>query len=171
MPEWTARTPGPLISLASSMKRGWESSSALQKPRELLLGNPTELQYTPLPGPTWIRLLSIEPDSVGAVLRCSLRLVNLGQSPEFTALSYTWTKDLEWGKGMRSIAKHALWKYMNGQPINFNLMDHAPKQDTKTIVCNGEPIKVLVNLYDALLRLRRRGPAEYWIDAICVDQR
>lgn len=171
MSEWSAPTIGPVGSLAYSIKRGWESGSTLRKPRELLLGSPTELRYAPLPGPTWIRLLSVEPNGVGAVLRCSLRLVNLDQSPEFTALSYTWTKDLEWGRGLRSVAKDAIWKYMNGQRVNFNLMDHAPKQDTKVIVCNGEPIKVLVNLYDALLQLRRRESAEYWIDAICVDQR
>lgn len=40
----------------------------------------------------------------------------------------------------------------------------------KTILCDGQVIRIFPNLYDALLQLRESRPAKYWIDAICIDQ-
>lgn len=44
---------------------------------------------------------------------------------------------------------------------------------TKTILCNGKRLGVTANLYEALLSLRetRPGNGEYWIDAVCMNQR
>ncbi|KAE8328424.1 hypothetical protein BDV39DRAFT_203947 [Aspergillus sergii] len=44
---------------------------------------------------------------------------------------------------------------------------------TKTILCNGKRLGVTANLYEALLSFRQTmlGNVEYWIDAVCMNQR
>jgi hypothetical protein len=45
------------------------------------------------------------------------------------------------------------------------------KQPKRAIWINGRPFEVLLNLYDALTRLRRpTSTRKLWIDAICIDQ-
>jgi hypothetical protein len=50
-----------------------------------LLGN---YQYHPLPSPTCIRLLEIEPSADGGALRCSLKSFELEEVREFPGINY-----------------------------------------------------------------------------------
>lgn len=45
------------------------------------------------------------------------------------------------------------------------------KDATEIIICDGNIIQVSQSLYDALLQLRKRLAQEYWIDALCINQR
>jgi hypothetical protein len=110
--------------------------------------NAAEL-YTTLPIPAqskYIRLLTVypnpTPDNLDAPIHCDLSLVDLTKRPEYTALSYTW------GKGARTTTV------------------------PKTIGCNGCPVPVTNNCYDALIHLRKTLPSSFaiWIDRVCINQ-
>lgn len=45
-----------------------------------------------LPSGPYSRLLTVEAGTATSIVRCSLRIVNLDESPRYTALSYTWDK-------------------------------------------------------------------------------
>jgi hypothetical protein len=49
---------------------------------------------------------------------------------------------------------------------------HLNKGETgeQPIFCDGSTMTVQSNLYEALLCLRRLPPADYWIDAFCINQ-
>ncbi|KAK5657592.1 hypothetical protein OQA88_3167 [Cercophora sp. LCS_1] len=51
-----------------------------------------QYRYTPLPTPTSVRLLRVEPllKLEQSEVRCRMEIVDLTQEPEFIALSYTW---------------------------------------------------------------------------------
>lgn len=49
--------------------------------------------------------------------------------------------------------------------------DTGEPDSARTIICNGKPTKVFPNLYDALAQLRQKRSGEYWIDALCINQR
>lgn len=155
----------------SSVKRSWDQGNTLRKSKELFLGSSSDPQYAPLPGPSWIRVLKIETGKPGDVLNCSLRLADLDESPVFTALSYTWRKDPTFWQGVSNLATGAIRKYRQGEQVSLNVQKESENNDMRTIMCNGKPTKVLSNLYDGLVQLRRRGPDDYWIDAICMNQR
>lgn len=107
------------------------------------------------------------------MLRCSLRVVSLDNCPKYTALSYSWMKDRPWTKD----TFEAIFERM---PLLSSLVkdldDHNNENfrtstgPDKTILCDGQVIRIFPNLYDALLQLRESRPAKYWIDAICIDQ-
>jgi Heterokaryon incompatibility protein (HET) len=101
--------------------------------------------HEPFQGPRGFRLLSICNKS--SQLSCTLNAFTIGADdcPQFKALSYTW-----------------------GFPIYGREEFFAP---TRTIVCNGQPFAVGLNLWDALEQLRTSGHEGYiWIDAICINQ-
>lgn len=101
---------------------------------EYLLSHRDAFEYSPLPTPTSIRLLKIEPScGVQDMVHCSLTVVDLADGPVYDALSYTW-----------------------GNPfptLESQLESHY--QRNTAICCNGRRILVKQNLYDALRRLRQ----------------
>jgi hypothetical protein len=154
-----------------TIKHVWEQGSILRKPKELFLIGSNEIQYTALPGPSCIRLLKIEPGKPGSVLRCSLHLVDLDQVQIYTTLSYTW-KDLSAMQVAGSMANDTVKRMFRGERVEFGIPeDTEALQRTKPIMCNGKVIKIYANLYDALVQLRRRHPGDYWVDALCINQR
>ncbi|KAJ9665890.1 hypothetical protein H2201_004014 [Coniosporium apollinis] len=134
--------------------------------------------YQPLPTPTSIRLLELVDAgrsgpgraagsgcSHGHIpLSYSLKIVELKDAPEYDALSYTW-----------------------GNPLTVFPSKEAmleSERDSKRqyhIICDGRPLAVGHNLFDALHHLSylEDQPEEaggqtqstpIWIDAICIDQ-
>ncbi|KAL8741454.1 MAG: hypothetical protein Q9190_005944 [Brigantiaea leucoxantha] len=141
-------------------------------------------QYTALPSPRSIRLLSFSPaENSTARIRCSIVTVNLDDRKSFNALSYTWGDPL--------------WRGPNAPAAEYETCGHE-------IECDGKSLKVHKNLHDVLLRLReklmttlagctrhhdsvakllwlRKAAASsrdskyweaslIWIDAICINQ-
>ncbi|CAI6339251.1 unnamed protein product [Periconia digitata] len=95
-----------------------------------------------------------------------------GDNPAYTALSYTWSKDVFFPTEMFKSAKRVAKAYLQGDAFNIgDILGGGEPETSKTIVCNGISIAVQSNLYDALLQLRRRRPGTYWIDAVCINQR
>jgi hypothetical protein len=69
----------------------WESGDFTRKPKEVLADlNRAPYEYAALPKGRSIRLLRLERGTGGEVIRGSLRIVNLDDKPEYTALSYPW---------------------------------------------------------------------------------
>lgn len=140
--------------------------------KEWFLVGATDTEYQPLPGPTWIRLLKIEAASSSTIIRCSLRQIDLDSKPIYTALSYTWNQDTTWLRAAYFLIKSAIKDYRQGKDVKIK-----PTQNTSElkrshmVICNGRVTKIHPNMYNALVQLRRRSAGEYWIDAICVNQR
>ncbi|KAI1855263.1 hypothetical protein JX265_006594 [Neoarthrinium moseri] len=136
--------------------------------------------YTPLPLPSSIRLLKIEPGSPTDIVRCSIRSVDLKKPPSFTALSYSWMEDKLWSvRGRDAVFEKLSGLFLRAQmrwkiPQLLNASDTDGGRGlptTQTIFCNGMSVKVHASLYSALLQLRKcRVDEEYWIDAICMNQ-
>jgi len=103
-------------------------------------------QYSPLTGPTSIRVLVVSPALRRSdPIECSFVEVSLDDDEnapsdtkqEYEALSYTWG------------AAHG----------------------TRPVLCEGRTILVTPNCEQALLHLRRKlQPRHVWIDAICINQ-
>lgn len=119
-------------------------------------------QYTPLPGPKWLRLLRIlSVDEEEAV--CSLEAFDMATLPKYDCLSYTW-----------------------GDPMSRDLYPPDALQNEMSAICDkqirhtdGSIIRVTENLVQALKRLAEFGyassldsptPQYLWIDAICINQ-
>lgn len=45
------------------------------------------------------------------------------------------------------------------------------KDPDRRVLVNNRTFKVSPNLYDALLQLRQKKPGDYWIDAVCMNQK
>lgn len=136
-------------------------------------------EYSSLPSSRHIRLLELLPREETEqedlpspfhddeqIVRCTLKTISLDDDPAYDALSYTWGNP---------ITVYHDEKEAKGQAAVF--------KDPKVISCNGKQLAVTVNLYDALLALRRlpaKGTYEkiggrprtnyIWIDAICINQ-
>jgi hypothetical protein len=54
---------------------------------------PWEFEHAPLPKPTCIRLLDLQPGDLKDVVQCRLRVVDLDDDPEYSCLSYTWKRE------------------------------------------------------------------------------
>ncbi|KAH7126392.1 heterokaryon incompatibility protein-domain-containing protein [Dactylonectria estremocensis] len=96
-----------------------------------------------------IRLLKVVPENRG-VVECNIEVVNLDDSPGYTAISYTW-----------------------GPSTNEEAARGISSQPSRPISCNSHTILVTESLYNLLLRVRDYGiPASrhLWIDALCIDQ-
>lgn len=155
-----------------SVKRRWQQGSVLRKSKELFLIGATETTYEPLRGPSYIRLLKLEPASPGSILRCSLRQVNLNDKPTYTALSYTWKQDPTLLGACYSMVKNVVKTFLRGDEVKVDVpQDTGDLNRSKDIICNGKVTKIFPNLYNALVQLRRGRPGEYWIDALSINQR
>lgn len=103
-----------------------------------------------------------------------MRVVSLDENPEYAALSYTWRRQ----HSSRSFFALTALEYAKGI-YQKNLFDkqvreaEAEDRTPKTILCNGRRLKISSNLYEALLSFRKTQSSnvEYWIDAICINQR
>ncbi|KAK0729451.1 heterokaryon incompatibility protein-domain-containing protein [Lasiosphaeris hirsuta] len=122
---------------------------------------PHRISYSPLPTPTSIRLLRIEPIEslkdefdLFRPIRCTLVVKDLADSPVYDALSYTWGCPVTVYEHVREVCSPAAWA--------------SPAFD---ITCDGKPFSVTTNLYTALLGLVQHTLSAYiWIDQICIDQ-
>ncbi|KAF4632852.1 hypothetical protein G7Y89_g5278 [Cudoniella acicularis] len=158
---------------------------------------PHPFVYTPLPTPTCIRLLRIEPVSIQdkfdiyRTFHCTLVVKDLddSESPVYDALSYTWGNPVTVYANQSDVSSDEAWA--------------SPAWD---ITCDGKPFSVTTNLYTALLGLRvyasmerdqfphviitsndtastqhyyhemphevpeHAGPMYIWIDQICINQ-
>lgn len=104
-------------------------------------------RYLRLPTQRSFRLLKITND--GSPIEISVRTFEMGSSPKYTALSYTW-----------------------GPPVEDKDIDTGAKKIHHPFPYPQLPGKLNVtpNLHDALLQLQRSRHSEYlWIDAICID--
>jgi hypothetical protein len=165
--KWTAQ------SQANAVRYKWQQGDFARKAKELFMLNAKDVTYEPLQGPSHIRLLTLEPgSSPGSIFRCSLRCVNLSDGPEYTALSYTWKLDHTVLSGGYAMAKTYAKKFLHGGDPRFEIpQDTGEARLSKEIVCNGNVIKISPNLYNALVQLRRKRAGDYWVDAICINQK
>lgn len=129
--------------------------------------HPEYLQYSRLSiGKPCIRLIKLENDTPGEILRCHMLVIDLDDKSaefEYDAVSYTWSKSLMHG-ALRRIFKGLL----SGRPINrvYNIQGRQ-----KVLVCNGKLLRIQENLYDFLIQLRLKGHERLlWIDAVCIEQ-
>lgn len=136
----------------------------------------SRFQYEPLPPSQkpCIRLLQIHPRTQQDMLSCSLRIVPLESEPTYTALSYTWRKQNSRWDMMFSLAVD-MGKALFERHQSDVTVQETEKEAwaTKKICCNGQRHRIAGNLYDALLLLRDARPSntEYWVDAVCINQR
>lgn len=106
--------------------------------------------YRPLSGEKHIRLIEFEPGETGTEIRCRLIERNLNDDFPYAALSYT--------LGKRDV-------------IPYKAL--TPRQ---VVWCNGEPLPITENLYEALSTIRgfRIGVGSttllLWVDVICINQ-
>ena len=133
-----------------------------------------EFQYPPLRGHSDIRLLRVEPGRQSDQISCSVRVVSLDNNPKYTAISYTWRKQFSTLQAFTSTVLEIAQAGSQGIKPNFKTpMAERELRFKNTILCNGKKIDITPNLYDALLSFRQTRPSncEYWIDAICINQR
>ncbi|KAH8627395.1 hypothetical protein IG631_17163 [Alternaria alternata] len=148
------------------------SADILRACKEWFLVGATDIEYQSLPGPTWIRLLKIEAASSSTIIRCSLRQIDLDSKPNYTALSYTWNQDTTWLRAAYFLIKSAIKDYRQGKDVKIKPMQNTNElKRSHMVICNGRVTKIHPNMYNALVQLRRRSVGEYWIDAICINQR
>jgi hypothetical protein len=135
--------------------------------------NQFKFVYKPLPTASSIRLLHLQPSvGDGAVIRLSMKTVDLDDKPQYDALSYTW-----------------------GRPITvFQTKEERDNLEDQQlpIICDGLIVNIGQNLHDFLgawqrmlqaasdgndertASARKAGllpPTELWIDAICINQK
>ncbi|KAI0140471.1 hypothetical protein GGR57DRAFT_520777 [Xylariaceae sp. FL1272] len=183
--KWGIRAAGLLNQAGVAAKKVWQDGTLVRTPRELLTEyqstmindrpcDKTELySYHPLPTPTCIRLLELAPGSPSELIQCKLRVVDLKDNPEYTALSYSWEKDESWTKFAASVAQGLLGDALRHVGINLTKAKSAEDTtgNTKVMICDGKKFVIKPNLYHALLLLRQRAPGNYWIDAVCMNQK
>lgn len=139
----------------------------------------TELySYSALPTPTSIRLLEVGAHNAGELIQCRLHIVDLRHNPRYIALSYSWERDASWtnfaaGAGGRLLG--AAFRHVGGVGIPKS-KDADADTDTSTtskrvMMCDGKKMIIKPNLYDALLQIRQTAPGNYWIDAVCMNQK
>ncbi|KAI1751997.1 heterokaryon incompatibility protein-domain-containing protein, partial [Xylaria castorea] len=133
--------------------------------------------YQVLPTRTSIRLLAVLPlekaeteDDKYSLIRCSMSRVDLEDSPEYDALSYTWGDPLGMYNNPQEIMPQSQWYTRSFE-----------------IECDGKLISISANLFTALISIRwiasvRDEPdfkektkdtpqmLHLWIDAICINQ-
>ncbi|KAK0609423.1 heterokaryon incompatibility protein-domain-containing protein [Immersiella caudata] len=135
---------------------------------------PLELQYSPLPTPTSIRLLEVLPVS-GPEIHCSLTTIDLNDNPTFDAISYTWGNPITIQEKPRTFDFEAklkeyagtngpprsvqidydVWRFRAQHPvIPYEKVDWDAERRCR-LICNGELVMVTANLVEALTRLRQ----------------
>jgi hypothetical protein len=125
--------------MRSSVKYKWQQGDFARKAKELFMVNAEGVTYEPLQRPTHIRLLTLEPgSSPGSIIRCSMRLVDLSDRPEYTALSYTWNLDHTILTGGYAMAKSYAKTFLRGGDPRLEIPhDTGERKFSKEIVCNG----------------------------------
>ncbi|KAN0120325.1 Heterokaryon incompatibility protein (HET) domain containing protein [Hyaloscypha variabilis] len=135
--------------------------------------NQFKFVYKPLPTNSSIRLLHLQSGvGDGAVIRLSMRTVDLDENPQYDALSYTWSRPIS---------------VFQTKEERDNLEDRQ-----LPVICDGQIVNIGRNLHDFLgawqrmfqaasddnddrtVSARKAGllpPTELWIDAICINQR
>ena len=114
---------------------------------------------TPLPGPSFVRLLEVRAGA-GPHVDCSLHTVDLENAPPYDALSYTWG---------------------DHRAPSFHTISPGQSRRRLPIFCDGRVLFVTANLHEWLLRLRSMGYGHptcngivrqkyIWIDAVCINQ-
>lgn len=107
--------------------------------------------YAELPSETSIRLLKVLDPSPDGIMNCILDVHELGESPSYRALSYTW-----------------------GPPSDLAIERGMTADRSYPILCNKGTLMVTKNLLDALSSMQRTRfttSKDYiWIDAICINQ-
>ncbi|KAK1759091.1 heterokaryon incompatibility protein-domain-containing protein [Echria macrotheca] len=125
--------------------------------------------FDSLPTPTSIRLLDLHPGQGTDPLECSLSVVDLDDHPSYTALSYSWKRDINW---------LSIKEMNNFSPADLFFRHRSPaevlanrNETPNPILCNSNcRLDIYPNLYDALIQLRKTRPGLYWIDAVCINQ-
>ena len=127
--------------------------------------------YSPLPTPTSIRLLHLHPGGSAIPLNCTISVVDLRDNPTYTALSYSWKRDVNWfNKDKVQAATVPSGIYLGRHRTVADFLS-SRREETRPVLCNERHrLDVLPNLHDALVQLRRTRPGLYWIDAICINQ-
>jgi hypothetical protein len=133
-------------------------------------------QYSPLPSVRHIRLLQIQARSASLAptpffndddpVRISLKVVHIDDQTKYDALSYTWGNPI------------TVYQNENDATEQMKIFEQVCK-----ILCDGAPMMVTRNLYDALLAIRRipsQGSYKLahgsdrttclWVDSICINQ-
>lgn len=101
--------------------------------------------------PDSIRVIHLHPGSPKDNLRCTLKVVRLGEQPSFDALSYCW-------------GQHVTKRYITIRP--FPAL--AAAQDD---IEPSESLAITDTLHDALIYLRYPNTERIlWVDQICIDQ-
>jgi hypothetical protein len=98
--------------------------------------------YDTLPGPHFIRLLTLHPaENITDSIKCSIETVDLiAEKDKYDALSYSWGMDD--GSG-----------------------------DAFSLTLDDTPFSITQNLCDGLRRIRMyKEPVRIWIDALCINQ-
>lgn len=106
-----------------------------------------EYRYPPLPTPTSIRLLRTAKRDESGLLQCSLKTVDLEDSPWYYAFSYTWGNPHAEGR-----ETHAFTKDYHALHPEYAL------DAKKPILCDGKLLYINRNLYDAFSDV----PKEAW---------
>jgi Heterokaryon incompatibility protein (HET) len=131
-----------------------------------------DYQYVPLVHPRSIRLLKILPSrNDNAPIQCTLEDVNLDDSPQYKALSYTWSRPNEIlaTRSRDNVGQHPedRWILVDGARLKVNA-----------------GLEVDRNLHDFLIQFRRDVPhsqsgifrktqqasMRLWVDAVCINQ-
>lgn len=112
-----------------------------------LTGTPSSNIYKPLRSDDYIRVIHVHSVDRIEGIKCTMRDINLGDSPHYQCLSYTW-----------------------GNP----LLDSSPDTErTFQLLCNGAYLTITSNLHNALCHLWKFAKDELdgiWIDALCINQ-
>ncbi|KAI1179053.1 heterokaryon incompatibility protein-domain-containing protein [Nemania sp. FL0916] len=127
--------------------------------------------YRALPKRTSIRLLEVVPlgntetqEDIYSPIQCSINTVDLEDSPDYNALSYTWGDPLGIYGASQKIVPPSQWYVRDFE-----------------IECNGKPVSISANLYTALISFRwmlneyqepDNGQHSHylWVDAVCINQ-
>ncbi|MCJ1412132.1 hypothetical protein MMC19_006224 [Ptychographa xylographoides] len=116
-----------------------------------------------LPEPKSIRLLTILPSEAGDIIKCQLEVVNLDETPKYTALSYVW--------GPRNPPTKII--------CNTQVVEVYPNLGSalrRLSPLKSPPPGRFFNIKKALASIKRRivhGDSHHtriWIDALCINQ-
>ncbi|KAK4165457.1 heterokaryon incompatibility protein-domain-containing protein [Cladorrhinum sp. PSN259] len=137
--------------------------------------NFTPYIYNPLPTPSSIRLLHLHPGDDKSPLKVTFSIVDLADKPTYTALSYSWKRDVNWCN------KDQVDAMTSARPLSSTSNSSGRKRWFPPFVQHATMTEAIANRHeetrpDALVQLRRRiTPGNgvvgtYWINAVCMNQ-
>ncbi|KAK5651220.1 hypothetical protein OQA88_12727 [Cercophora sp. LCS_1] len=130
-------------------------------------------------------LLHLRSGEATSPLKATISIVDLEDNPTFTALSYSWKRDIDWfnrkeaNKSFNPPSKRMFsWLpglYTTQRPSSTlpEVSANRPEEPRPVISNEKFRLDVYPNLWDALVQLRRsRSGVEstYWIDVVCINQ-